>query len=148
MIIASWLICINGNLGLAALRDTRAVHTGSIEAPGQLAVRRQRDDAAIPMNRWQLAVDDIVGCRLDGHMVVLDECADLTGDGEPDEILASPGGRHGAGGVRRVRTGADDGRIADAAVELGLDTARRCSRGDIAFKVECNYADRAVFVSV
>jgi hypothetical protein len=47
------------------------------------------------------------------------------GDGVPDEDLAGAGTGHATGAVVRVGAGADDGRVADAAVELVRQPAGR-----------------------
>src|SRR5207248_1263429 len=81
------------------------------------------------------------GRLLDGPLAVLHQDADLVRDGVADEDLAVPGGRDRTGGVVGISPGADDGRVADAAVPLVRHPSGRGPGGEVAVAVEGHRAD-------
>ena len=54
----------------------------SVEAPGELAVGSEGDDASVAVDGGELFLDDFIGGRLQPHAFVLHEGADGAGDGE------------------------------------------------------------------
>ena len=144
----SRLVVVDADFQLPTFAKFCAVHPRSVEAPSQLAVRRDGDDAAIAVNRVELLVDDLVGGLLQGHAFEVDQIADLARDAEANEVLASAGGGDSAGLVGGVGARADDGRVAYASPLLGLCATGGCACGDIALSVESDDADGAVFVRI
>jgi len=104
-----------------------AEHAGGVEAPGELAVGGDGDEAAFSVDGGELFLDDLIGRGLQAHVFVFDQGADGSGDGVADEVFsdARPGNR--ARLVRRIRSRSNQWRIANTVPALGREpSAFRC----------------------
>src|SRR5580658_1366427 len=111
----SRLIFVKVHFNLSALSLACTEHAGSIEAPGELAVGSKRDHAAVTVNGSKLLVNHLVGGLLQREALVLHQRADLARNGVANEEFSNARAGDGAGLIRRVGAGADDGRVAHAA---------------------------------
>src|SRR5262249_46512524 len=91
-----------------ARRGACAVHTGRIEAPRDVALWRNHDNAARTFQDAQPVLNHLVSGLLHAVILILHECADLSCDGQSNEKLANAGARNSARLIRRVGAGSDD----------------------------------------
>src|SRR5687768_7898874 len=87
---SSALVLVDADLNRLPVRGARPVHPHAVKAPRHRSIGRYRDDAAVAAERGEPLLDHLVGRRLQAHVLVLDQRADLAGDGEADEVFAGP----------------------------------------------------------
>ena len=122
--------------------DPAAVHALGVERERDAAVGAQRDRAAVAAGRGNVAVDHAVGGagqRLPGQAHAR---ADLVRGGGAYVELAPAGTRYRAARIG-PGAGADDRRIADAAVALVGHAAGGGAGGQLALRIQRQRADRA-----
>src|SRR6202453_1301892 len=130
------LILVNTHLKLPALAQPRAKHPRRIEAECRLPIGRKRNHTAIPMQRFEFMVNDLIRRLLQWHALEVNQVADLPRHAQPDEVLARAGSRNRARLIRRVRPRADDRGVAHPSGHLALQSAGRCARGNVALAVK------------
>src|SRR5262249_18664291 len=101
-----------------------------------------RDEPAVAAETGQDVVQQLVYRLLECEPTVLDRIADVVGGDCADEILTVPGGRYRTHAVLRVRTGADDRRVADPPRPLVAPATGGGCGGKIAPGVACHCAHR------
>src|SRR5690606_22915367 len=113
----------------AVAADPAAVHALGIEREGNAAVRAQRDRAAVATGGGNVAVDHRLGGPGQGRAGQAHARAYFVRRGGADVELAPAGARHRAARVG-PGAGADDRRVADAAVALVGHAAGGRARGE------------------
>jgi hypothetical protein len=114
----------------------RAVHDPCVEGEGDVAVRVDRDQSRVALDRFDHLTAG-VGQR---QAAELDQRGDAVRGGGADQELPVAGGRHGDA-VVRPGPGADQRRVADPARALSARAAGRGGGGEPAVVVQRDRAD-------
>ena len=130
------LVSIDADLWRTAFRQLGAEHAGGVEAPSQLAIGGEANNAPIAVNLGELFLYDLVGGCLHGHALVLHESADGAGYSEPDKVFADSGGRDSTGLIRCIGSRPNDRGVADSVPALGRGTSGGGSSGDVALAIQ------------